>query len=61
MKKQGPKGTDEKRNLPAEYLSVDYLPPTGARQIPVRGGKRAPNQTDKAAEKTPTRATQHGV
>ncbi len=61
MKKQQAKRTDEKCSLPAEYLSVYYLPPTGPRQIPVRGGERAPNKADEAAEKESTRATQQGV
>ncbi len=60
MKKEEPKGADKQRGLPAEYLSVDYLPSTGPRQIPVRGGKRAPSQTDEAAERNQTRPTQYG-
>lgn len=60
MKKQAPRKPKQKRRLPAEYLTVDYLPPIGPRQVPVRGGKRKPSEAEEAAEKYPIRATRKG-
>lgn len=57
MKKKDSEGKEQKAKLPPEFLSVDYPPATGSRQIPVRGGKRAPNQADRAAEAASPRET----
>lgn len=54
MKKQTHQRGHGKKKLPPEYLTVDYLPHKNPEQMPVRGGKRAPEQSEEAADRGET-------
>ena len=52
--KEKPSQAKSQDKLPAEYLTVDYPPPSNPEEIPVRGGKRTPDKDELPTSNDPT-------